>query len=249
MERYKKDLKTYYDMHHPEKNSNIRRWIRCASRNAINHAAIKGKAKRLLDIGCGTGELLRACKEIGVVPYGLDISHVGLLMAKECDLDKLVLGDQEFIPFRNEVFDYVTLISSLEYSLTEENIKKVLHGVRRVVKDEGKVYVEARNGNFILFKIAKMFFLDKLLLNKKPIFSYAEDTVKAKRYVDLSYHSWNAIISESDFHIERIYKFYSPLYPVGFLYFMKSLFVNILNVMIPISMCYRVCYLFRKKTT
>jgi len=247
MEKYKTDFQLYYNKHHREKQSALRRNILISSRVSVDRLGINQKYSKLLDIGCGTGELLKVCKERNISSFGLDISPEGLLMAKQDDVKNLVLGDQETLPFQDNSFDYLTLISILEYSLEESNIKKALEEVKRVSGKNAKIYIEVRNGDFILFKILRLFSLAKIFISETYKFKRKKNTIKARRYKDLSYRQWNEILDKCGFKVEKLWKSYKPLSGVGFVYFIKTLFVNLLNLVIPISFCYRLCYLCKMK--
>ena len=71
----------------------------------------------LLDIGCGTGHNLAFFKELGLKATGIDTSKPMLhIAAKKLGADvELHLGCAEELPFNNNSFDIVTLITVLEF--------------------------------------------------------------------------------------------------------------------------------------
>ena len=247
MEEYKLKFKTYYDSHHREKPPALRKSIMLSSRLAQDRLGIGENAGRLLDVGCGTGELLKLCNSSNISSFGLDISIEGLLMAKQYNVKNLALGDQEFLPFRDNSFEYMTFISTLEYSLNEEHIEKALDEARRVSKKNAKIYIEVRNGDFIVFKLLRIFSLAKLFISETPEFTQKKNPSQAKRYKDLPYSQWNAVFKKSGFLVTKVWKSYKPLSGGSFMYFIKTLFVNMLNLVMPKGLCYRICYLCERK--
>lgn len=91
-----------------------------------------------LDLGCGTGEMLRLLSEQDKTKEltGLDISEKMLAAAeaKLKDRVRLVLGDSEHLPFPDRSFDIVYCNDSFHHYPAPE---KVLAEVRRVLADHG----------------------------------------------------------------------------------------------------------------
>jgi|GEM_PF-2542891 ubiquinone/menaquinone biosynthesis C-methylase UbiE len=83
-----------------------------------------GRHPEVLDVGCGTGTLLRIMAQDGQADYlvGLDISR-NMLKAAKSKLDRsglgertdLVLGDAERLPFRDSCFSAVTCTGVLRF--------------------------------------------------------------------------------------------------------------------------------------
>jgi SAM-dependent methyltransferase len=74
--------------------------------------------RRLLDVSCGNGYMLKAAADAGLETYGLDISPVGIQQASQLAPGvPAVCGDAEGLPFPSDWFDYVTNIGSLEHYL------------------------------------------------------------------------------------------------------------------------------------
>lgn len=72
----------------------------------------------LLDIGCGTGNNLAFFKKLGLKAIGIDNSKPMLdIAAKKLGTEaELHLGRAEKLPFDNDSFDIVTLITVLEFA-------------------------------------------------------------------------------------------------------------------------------------
>lgn len=94
-----------------------------------------------LDIGCGTGEFLHACKDVGYTTKGIEpsdiarnqaIQHFGLDVSENTNLSQ----------FENEEFETISLWHVLEH-LPELN--KTIKQLKRILLEEGVVIVAVPN--------------------------------------------------------------------------------------------------------
>lgn len=77
------------------------------------------KPKRILDVGCGTGNILmKLAKSNNIELYGLDISEKMIDVAKQnLDYDVgLKVGDSEDMPWEDNTFDVIICNASLSRS-------------------------------------------------------------------------------------------------------------------------------------
>lgn len=92
----------------------------------------------LLDVGCGTGEILNSVKNIypSASIYGIDISEEMLKKAKEKLLDtaEISLGDAEHLPYENGKFDLLMCTDSFHHY---PNPQKAIEEFYRVLKKDG----------------------------------------------------------------------------------------------------------------
>ncbi len=96
-----------------------------------------GKQPRILDLGCGTGELVVRMNVLGFEATGIDLheKHLELarILAKENSLpDTLfVLNKSNRLPFEDNSFDVITLFSVLEH-LSDATLKWLLPELKRI---------------------------------------------------------------------------------------------------------------------
>jgi ubiquinone/menaquinone biosynthesis C-methylase UbiE len=99
------------------------------------------KPKRVLDLGCGTGNvLMRLEKHEELKLHGLDLSENMIEIAKKnlSDRVELKIGDSEDIPWQDEAFDVVVCNASFHHY---PNPEKVLLEIKRVLKSGGTLII------------------------------------------------------------------------------------------------------------
>ncbi len=75
--------------------------------------------KSLLDVGCGTGGMIRILRFLGVDARGLEISNYQLSLANPKIKEFLTVGNILNLPYKNSFFDIVTTVDVLEHIPTE----------------------------------------------------------------------------------------------------------------------------------
>jgi SAM-dependent methyltransferase len=113
------------------------RWggIAHPARLALLDAAGVGPTTRLLDAGCGSGELLRLASERGAVVAGCDPSPAMLaIAARSTPQSDLRQGGIETLPWPDSAFDVVTAVNALQFA-DDETV--ALREVRRVLAPRG----------------------------------------------------------------------------------------------------------------
>ncbi|WP_291321487.1 class I SAM-dependent methyltransferase [Desulfonatronospira sp.] len=137
-------------MFDPQSADNYDRWFATSEgrfaleqeKRLIQHLVSGWPRRRqsLLEIGCGTGIFLEMFWEYGFDIYGLDSSPDMLQKAREKLGNKadLHLGNAECLPFEDNEFDFVAMITVLEFCKDQ----------RQVLAEAGRV---ARKGLLICF--------------------------------------------------------------------------------------------------
>jgi ubiquinone/menaquinone biosynthesis C-methylase UbiE len=98
---------------------------------------VQGKKIKILDVGCGTGALMKELRPFGNV-YGLDFSEEAIHFCKQRGEKNLFLGSITKIPFPDNYFDAVVALDVLEHV---EDDTKALSEIRRVLKNGGTAVI------------------------------------------------------------------------------------------------------------
>jgi len=106
--------------------------------------AAVARGMRVLDIGCGRGEILRHCLSLGAEAYGVDYSSVAARMAAalmEPDSGtRIGLADAKSLPFPGAFFDRVLMFDLVEH-LHPWELRRALSEVRRVLRADGRLVI------------------------------------------------------------------------------------------------------------
>jgi len=93
---------------------------------------------RVLDVGCGRGEILRHCARMGVQAYGIDYAPVALRMAQ--DAGGVYQANAKWLPFPSAFFDRVLMFDIVEH-LHPWELDQALAEARRVLRLDGRLIV------------------------------------------------------------------------------------------------------------
>ena len=114
--------------------------------------------KKLLDVGCGTGNvLMKLDTNEDVSLYGLDISEKMIETAKKNLGNKaeLKVGDSEYMPWEDHSFDVIVCNASFHHY---PNPEKVLLEIKRVLKSNGILIIGDPTAPVIGRQILNVFF-------------------------------------------------------------------------------------------
>ena len=111
----------------------------------INYLKEK-RAKRVLDLGCGTGRHLILFANEGFEVYGIDAAPEGIEIAKDwlaernlsCEL--IVHRMEEKFPYQDSFFDAVISIQAMHHNKIEK-IKFTIKEIERVLKPGGLLFI------------------------------------------------------------------------------------------------------------
>ncbi len=107
---------------------------------------------RVLDVGCGRGEIVAQCGLAGVHAVGIDYAEAGLRLAQATIArigghsrqgwwrPSLSLGNAKRLPFRNDTFDRVVLSDIVEHLYPDE-LRTSLAEVYRVLAPGGELLI------------------------------------------------------------------------------------------------------------
>lgn len=156
----------------------LENWRQSMLKRVFNHSFRK-KIKTYLDIGCGaTGyTVIEAVKRNNWLSFGLDVSLEAILRAKAlarkegvAEKTAFLVASAENLPFKSNLFDYVSAISVLEHL---RNDKKVISDVFRILKKPGYFYLCLPN----TFKEIPIFL--------QPIIAYIDYRIGHQRHYSL----------------------------------------------------------------
>ncbi len=144
------DVKTWYNQHYAAKGLQS---MRPAAAYPVFLDLVGAQpGGRLLDVSCGTGSLLAAAHDRGVVAVGIDLSDEAVKLAKRVPppTAEVVVGAGEALPFRGGTFDYVACLGSLEHFL---DMGQGLEEMKRVATLSARFCIMVPNQDFIGWKV------------------------------------------------------------------------------------------------
>lgn len=141
----------------PVINQQLDNWMLENIRSVINKVLSK-KRIRVLDLGCGYGRLSKPLlKEFrNLKTYGIDISknYVDLYNRDLNPRGNAAEGDIKKLPYKNNYFDVVFIVTTLMYSIKIEDQKKALAEIIRVLNPRGKaIIIERSPSGYFLFTL------------------------------------------------------------------------------------------------
>jgi SAM-dependent methyltransferase len=94
----------------------LERYILSRQKDLITNLVAPRAGERILDVGCGSGDILQFFRDKLCLVTGIDSSAEMLKIAREKNGDhaELILAQAEDIPFSDNEFDIVTIINVLE---------------------------------------------------------------------------------------------------------------------------------------
>ena len=113
-----------------------------ANRALVKCIPLSPSTGRLLDIGCGSGLLVREALSLGWQAMGIDLDPVRIQRGQQWGIPNLFCGDPESMHFSDHEFAVVTLSHVLEHIV---DIKGFLRQVWRILEPGGILIFEVPN--------------------------------------------------------------------------------------------------------
>ena len=111
-------------------------------RLAIIQRYVPLAGRRVLDLGCGVGEYVRAFGREGARAFGCDIAPDRLVEARRRGTERLVAAAGEWLPFRDGSLDVVVLNEVIEHVADD---RATMREVARVLAPGGHAVIYAPN--------------------------------------------------------------------------------------------------------
>jgi ubiquinone/menaquinone biosynthesis C-methylase UbiE len=113
------------------------------------------QGKKLLDVGCGPGLLLKAAEQRGLLTFGIDLSAEAIAIASRTSPKSNVeQGNVTQLKFPERNFDYITCIGVLEHFL---DMDQSISELKRVAKDEAQYCIMVPNSRTLYWNLAQTF--------------------------------------------------------------------------------------------
>ncbi len=116
-------------------------WHRQKFKRVMN--SIKSKNAKILDAGCGSGVLFSLMPDSEFC-VGFDMSKEQIKFAKRYSRGGFVIGDLKNMPFKENTFDFITIIEVLEH-LNKEDAIKTLNRLNKLLKRGGSLILTTPN--------------------------------------------------------------------------------------------------------
>jgi len=129
------------------------------------------RGESLLDVGCGTGHLSFWFHNLGLKVVGIDLSLEMLKLAEsklKSEGIQFLRGDASLLPFSNNSFDLVVLVTVLEFV---SNSRQVLSESFRVSKNKVFLGVLSKYSILALKRKLKAYFIKKSIYRNAKFYS------------------------------------------------------------------------------
>jgi ubiquinone/menaquinone biosynthesis C-methylase UbiE len=134
------------------------------------------RGSKILDAGCGPGEVAAKLIECGYDVWGVDIAEPMIRHARiRCGSDQFRVGDIERIPFPDNMFDAVVCLGVIEYLDGDE---QSLKEIGRVLKPGGWAVIATPNAICPLQIMDRALFV--LLSAAKPVYYFLKYRLQGK---------------------------------------------------------------------
>lgn len=133
--------KTYYNKTYFEERDHLDLHIA----ESIKILMEENELKKVLDVGCGTGRLVKFFNENGFEAHGCDIYQPALAKAKKMNKrDTIIKASATTLPFNDQTLDLITAISVVEHLKLSE-VTQFLQEAYRTLVPHGYIFLITPN--------------------------------------------------------------------------------------------------------
>ena len=104
-------------------------------------------ARKVIDIGCGSGKFISQSEMNGII--GVDLDITALQIAKRlCTKSEFIVASVFSLPFGDEVFEFVSLLELIEH-LPAGTELEAIDEVRRILSSNGVLVLSTPNNHYL----------------------------------------------------------------------------------------------------
>lgn len=111
---------------------------------SINILLEEKSLKKILDVGCGTGQLVSFFNKKGFNAQGCDPSKEAVNFAQKINTKAIKKASAAKLPYKTGTFDLITSISVIEH-LNQKEAREFLNEAKRVLKPSGYIFIITPN--------------------------------------------------------------------------------------------------------
>jgi len=142
------DLREYYNRRHRDRGAGA--WRPEQAFPPFLDAAGAQPGEAMLDVGCGTGFLIKTAVARGLRASGIDISEEAVSLARAAAPDADIRqGSGERLPFEDGRFDLVFCLGALEHFI---DMKKGMMDMARVARPGARLCIVVPNSDYLYWK-------------------------------------------------------------------------------------------------
>lgn len=160
--------------------------------NGILGLACPQKYHRILDLGCGSGQIALKCAKLGADVFGIDVSKDALNICAERSLEEnvntnLFEFDGKNIPFKSAVFDTIILSDVIEH-IDDKTLGILTRECSRLLAPGGRLVIHSQptKNIILLLKILKY-------ISRNKIDIYSDITSSDFEFLHVRYHSCGSL--------------------------------------------------------
>ncbi len=140
---------TFADIYEAERHHGYHLWL---DQRSVAMVKERARDQRVLEVGCGTGLLLKETAPVASQAVGLDLSH-GMLRAAADRSLTVVEASADSLPFDDAVFD---LVYSFKVLAHVPDIARAVAEMVRVTRPGGRLVLEFYNRSSLRYLIRRL---------------------------------------------------------------------------------------------